>query len=122
MFKAYALRVIMFGPTASPVVNDQSTWHIGPTTCVSTSRNRARVESAAVVPTRSASQRRISATCASRKRAREIASSVVLQTKQDALVILSFSTYVRNPPEAAAAFEPRWSDAERPPSVCASGT
>ena len=45
MFSAYALRVIMFGPTASPVVHAQSTWHIGPTTCVFTSRSRARRES-----------------------------------------------------------------------------
>src|SRR5919206_137664 len=31
MFSAYALRVIMFGPTASPVVHRHSTWHIGTT-------------------------------------------------------------------------------------------
>ena len=41
MFSAYALRVIMFGPTASPVVQRQSTWHIGPTTCVFASRRTA---------------------------------------------------------------------------------
>src|SRR5439155_41038 len=35
----------MFGPTASPVVQAQSTWHIGPTTCVFTSRRTARFES-----------------------------------------------------------------------------
>ena len=34
MFSAYAFRVIMFGPTASPVVKRHRTWHIGPTTCV----------------------------------------------------------------------------------------
>ena len=45
MFSAYELRVIMFGPTASPVVHCQSTWHIGPTTCVFTPRSFARVES-----------------------------------------------------------------------------
>ena len=41
MFSAYALRVIMFGPTASPVVKRQRTWHIGPTTCVFASRSTA---------------------------------------------------------------------------------
>ncbi len=41
MFSAYAFRVIMFGPTASPVVNRQRTWHIGPTTCVFASRRTA---------------------------------------------------------------------------------
>ncbi len=46
MFSAYAFRVIMFGPTASPVVQRQSTWHIGPTTCVFASRSRARRDSA----------------------------------------------------------------------------
>ena len=35
----------MFGPTASPVVHCQSTWHIGPTTCVLTPRSRARFDS-----------------------------------------------------------------------------
>jgi hypothetical protein len=60
MFNAYALRVIMFGPHASPVVNAQSTWHIGPITCVSTSRRRAYREIHSSL--RSASQRRISAT------------------------------------------------------------
>ena len=34
----------MFAPTASPVVQRQSTWHIGPTTCVFTSRS-ARFDS-----------------------------------------------------------------------------
>src|SRR6476620_11410395 len=120
MFSAYALRVIMFGPHASPVVNAHMTWHIGPMTCVSTSRRRANVEIQS--SPRSDSQRRISATCASRKRASCTASSVDLQTKQDALVIRSWSTYVRKPPDSAAARAPRYSDAERPPSVCASGT
>ena len=35
----------MLGPTASPVVHCQSTWHIGPTTCVLTPRSFARLES-----------------------------------------------------------------------------
>ena len=37
-------------------------------------------------------------------------------------MILSATTYVRNPPDSATAFAPRWSDAVSPPSVCASGT
>src|SRR5881398_3832288 len=105
MFSAYAFRVIMFGPQASPVVNAHMTWHIEPTTCVSTSRSLAyeEIQSSG----RSASQRRISATCASRKRASCTASSVDLQTKQDALVIRSASTYVLKPPDSAAALAPR---------------
>src|SRR5947208_6523030 len=110
MFSAYELRVIMFGPTASPVVNAHSTWHIGPTTCVSTSRSFAYDDSSGSAPARSPSQRRISATCASRKRASSTASAVDLQTKQLARVILSFRTYVLKPPDAPAAFAPRWSD------------
>src|ERR1700740_1993659 len=31
----------MLGPTASPVVKRQRTWHIGPTTCVFASRSTA---------------------------------------------------------------------------------
>ncbi len=45
MFSTYELRVIMFAPTASPVVQRQSTWHIGPTTWVLTSRSCAQRES-----------------------------------------------------------------------------
>ena len=37
-------------------------------------------------------------------------------------MIRSASTYVRKPPDSATARAPRWSDADRPPSVCASGT
>src|ERR671936_689623 len=107
MFRAYALRVMMFGPHASPVVNAHRTWHIDPTTCVSTSRSLAYEEIQS--SSRSATQRRISATCASRNRASWTASSVVLQTKQDALVIRSRSTYVLNPPDSAAARAPRFS-------------
>src|SRR2546422_7282713 len=115
MFSAYALRVIMFGPHASPVVKAHITWHMGPMTCVSTSRRRANLEIQSSL--RSASQRRISATCASRKRASCTASSADLQTKQDALVIRSPSTYVLKPPDSAAALAPRYSEADRPPSV-----
>ena len=42
-------------PTASPVVQRQRTWHIGPTTCVLTSRSRAKLRQRRVV-SRSASQ------------------------------------------------------------------
>ena len=111
----------MFGPQASPVVQAHSTWHIGPTTCVSTSRSFACFDIDGS-SWRSASQRRISATCASRNRAERTASSVEPQTKHDARVIRSPSTYVRKPPDSAAARAPRYSETESPPSVCASGT
>src|SRR6185295_17585561 len=112
MFRAYELRVIMFGPHASPVVNAQSTWHIGPTTCVSTSRSLAYFESAWSASTRSASQRRISATWASRKRESVTASSAELQTKQEARVIRSRSTKVLKPPDSETARAPRYSESE----------
>src|SRR5215203_2694832 len=104
MFRKYELRVIMFAPTASPVVHRQRTWHIGPTTCVFTSRSFAWREtdgsssSAIQVP-----------------RAR--ASPADLQTKQDARVILSRSTYVRKPPDSPAALAPRKSESDIDPSV-----
>src|SRR5687768_6114069 len=109
----------MFGPQASPVVHDQSTWHIGPTTCVFTSRSCARFESdGSSSPLRND---RSSSTSPSSHLASFTASSVSLQTKQDARVILSCNTYVLKPPLVAAAFIPRDIDAESPPSVCASG-
>ena len=110
----------MFGPHASPVVQAQRTWHIGPTTCVFTSRSFARFESDG--SSSAARNARRSSTDASSHLARVSASSVSLQIKHDALVILSLTTYVRKPPEVAAAFMPRDIEAERPPSVCASGT
>src|SRR5215210_7667162 len=99
----------MFGPTASPVVHDQRTWHIGPTTCVFASRSRARVErwGSSVVSSHS----RIAGSSFSSQRASASASETDLQTKQDALVILSLITYVRRPPDASAARAPRWSEA-----------
>src|SRR5438477_4732350 len=112
----------MFGPHASPVVNAHITWHIGPTTWVSTSRSLAYFDSAASASTRSASQRRISATCASRKRESVTASSVERQTKQEARVIRSPSTNVLNPPDSETARAPRYSEDDSPPSVWASGT
>src|SRR5918997_1029912 len=116
MFSAYALRVIMFGPQASPVVHDHSTWHIGPTTCVLTSRSFARFDSdGSSSPARKS---RMFSSSSSSQRASATASSVSLQTKQDALVILSYKTYVLKPPAVAAAFAPRETEAERPPSGC----
>src|SRR5687767_5552572 len=110
----------MFGPTASPVVQAQSTWHIGPTTCVFTSRSFARFESDG--SSSAARKERMSSSASSSQLASCTASAVSLQTKQEALVILSYSTYVLNPPATAAALAPRVTEAERPPSVCASGT
>src|SRR5215204_6742915 len=120
MFRKYEFRVIMFAPTASPVVQRQRTWHIGPTTCVFTSRRRAYRESSGS----SADSRnvRIAGTSPSSHRASVSASPADLHTKQDALVILSAITYVRKPPDSAAAFAPRCTDAVSPPSVCASAT
>ena len=120
MFKAYALRVIMFGPTASPVVQRQSTWHIGPTTCVFTSRSTAYRESSAMSDVRRNSC--IAGTCSSIQRASVSASAASRQTKQDARVIRSATTCVRKPPDSATASAPRCTDAVSPPSVCASGT
>src|SRR5512133_2724702 len=110
----------MFAPTASPVVQRQSTWHIGPTTCVFTSRRRANLESDA--SSRSSSQARMASRSASIQRASSIASAAEPQTKHEARVMRSASTYVRKPPDSATARAPRCSDAERPPSVWASGT
>ena len=120
MFSAYALRVIMFAPTASPVVKRQRTWHIGPTTCVFTSRSTACFDSSAMSDERSHS--RISSTRSSIQRASVSASPASRQTKHDARVIRSATTYVRKPPDSSTARAPRWSDAVRLPSVCASGT
>src|SRR5215208_4487341 len=101
----------MFGPTASPVVHDQRTWHIGPTTCVLASRRRARVDfcGRSIVSSHS----RIAGSSASSHRASVSASPADLQTKQDALVILSLITYVRKPPDSSAARAPRCTDDER---------
>src|SRR5687767_13426366 len=92
MFRAYELRVIMFGPHASPVVQLQRTWHIGPTTCVSTSRSLAWREMDGL--SSPAIQARIDSASDSTHWASATASWTCLQTKQDALVILSFRTYV----------------------------
>src|SRR4051794_32060299 len=117
MFSAYELRVIMFGPTASPVVHCQSTWHIGPTTCVFTPRSFARVDSDG--SSDDASHARIASTSDSTHRASATADAASAQTKQDARVIRSCSTYVLTVPAASA---PRVIDAVSPPSVWASGT
>src|SRR6266498_3998659 len=110
----------MFGPTASPVVQRHSTWHIGPTTWVLASRRTAYRDSSAM--SELASHSRISPTRSSIQRASASASPASWQTKQDARVIRSATTYVRNPPDSSTALAPRWSDAVSPPSVCASGT
>ena len=80
----------MFAPTASPVVQRQSTWHSGPTTCVFTSRRRACLESDG--SSCSASQARIDSSSLSIQRASSIASPAEPQTKHEARVIRSAST------------------------------
>ena len=115
MFRKYELRVIMFAPTASPVVQRQRTWHIGPTTCVFTSRSFAWRETDG--SSSSAIHARIVSTSPSIQVAKASASLADLQTKQDARVILSWSTYVRKPPDSAAALAPRKSESDIDPSV-----
>ena len=102
----------MFGPTASPVVQAQSTWHIGPTTCVLTSRRRAWRESDGSAD--SVSQLCIAGNSDSTQRESVTASLVSVQTKHDARVILSASTWVRI---VSAAVEPRVIESVRLPSV-----
>ena len=87
MFSAYELRVIMFGPTASPVVHCQSTWHIGPTTCVFTPRNLARVDSDGSLD--DSSHVRIAGSSASIHFASATASPAFAHTKHDARVMRS---------------------------------
>src|SRR5829696_4086857 len=120
MFSAYAFRVIMFGPQASPVVQAQSTWHIGPTTCVFTSRSLARLDRDG--SSNAARKERRSSSDPSNQLASSTADAASLHMKQEARVILSLITYVLKPPDVAAAFIPRDIEAERPPSVWASGT
>src|SRR5690242_7011755 len=106
MFSAYELRVIMFGPTASPVVHCQSTWHIGPTTCVLTPRSFARVESDG--SSDDSSHERIAVSSASIQCASATAAPAFAHTKQDARVMRSCNTYVRI---VCAASAPRVIDA-----------
>ena len=80
----------MFGPTASPVVHCQSTWHIGPTTCVFTPRSLARVDSDA--SSDDSSHSRIAGSSASIQRASAIAVAAFAQTKHDARVMRSCRT------------------------------
>ena len=119
MFSAYALRVIMFGPTASPVVHRHSTWHIGPTTCVFASRSTAYRESSGMSELRDHS--RISPTRSSIQRASASASPASRQTKQDARVIRSRRRMSGTRPTARRPSR-RAERAVSPPSVCASGT
>src|SRR5688500_7352317 len=101
MFNRYELRVIMFAPTASPVVQRQSTWHIGPTTCVRISRSFAQREREG--SSTDSSHSRSAGSSASTHRASSTASPVDLQMKQLARVIRSAITYVRNPPDSVTA-------------------
>jgi hypothetical protein len=95
----------MFAPTASPVVNAHITWHMGPTTCVSTSRNFAQRETQS--SSRPASHSRIAGSEASIQRPSAAASAAERQMKHEARVIRSPSTSVRKPPDSAAALAPR---------------
>src|SRR3954451_3555920 len=110
----------MFGPTASPVVKRQSTWHIGPTTCVFASRSTAWRDSSGRSEGRSHCLS--SGTRSSIQRDSATASPVSRQTKHEGRVIRSATTCVRKPPESSAARAPRCTDAVSPPSVCARGT
>src|SRR6266508_6703950 len=105
MFKRYELRVIMFAPTASPVVQRHSTWHIGPTTCVFSSRSFAHCERDG--SSLDSSHARMASSSPSSQRASATASPPELQMKQLALVIRSASTYVRKPPDSETARAPR---------------
>jgi len=78
---------------------------MGPTTCVFASRSLAKRERDG--SSRSSSQARMASSSPSIQRASTTASSVVRQTKQDARVIRSASTKVRNPPDSDAARAPR---------------
>src|SRR5207248_629974 len=98
MFSAYELRVIMFGPTASPVVHCHSTWHMGPTTCVLTPRSRARFDSDGSVA--DSSHARSAGSADSTQRASAIASAALAHTKHEARVMRSRRTYVRTVPAA----------------------
>ena len=95
----------MFVPTASPVVQRQSTWHIGPTTWVFTSRRRACFDSDG--SSWSASQARIESSSPSIQREKLHASAAEPKTKHEARVIRSASTKVRKPPDSATALAPR---------------
>src|SRR5689334_17702509 len=93
MFNAYELRVIMFGPTASPVVHCQRTWHIDPTTCVFTPRSFARLDSDG--SSDDSSHSRIAGSSPATHRESATAAPASAQTKQDARVMRSCRTYVR---------------------------
>src|SRR3982075_592408 len=67
-------------------------------------------------------QSRISSTCSPIQPASVRASPASLQTKHDARVMRSETTYVRKPPESSTAFAPRCTDAVSPPSEWARGT
>ena len=77
----------MFGPQASPVVHAQRTWHIGPTTCVFTSRSFARFEREGVVERGEERTEVVDRVLEPSCKLHSV--FVFLQTKHDARVILS---------------------------------
>jgi hypothetical protein len=103
--RAYELRVIMFMPTASPVVYAYMTWHMEPTTWVSISRSFACFESPSTgeLPSHS----RIAGTWSSIQRANVVASPVSENRNAEARVMRSCSTCVRKPPDSPATRAPR---------------
>ena len=79
--------MIMFIPQASPVVNAYMTWHIGPTTCVSSSRSFACFERLATGS--EASQACISSSCPSIQCENASACAVSAKRNAEARVIRS---------------------------------
>jgi len=61
-------------------------------------------------------------TCSSTHREKVTALAVDSKRNAEARVTRSPRTWVRNPPDSAAAFAPRKREIESPPSVLASGT
>ena len=80
----------MFIPHASPVVNAYMTWHIEPTTCVSSSRSFACLERLATGS--EASHAFISSSCPSIQRANPSACAVSSKRNAEARVIRSLTT------------------------------
>ena len=82
--------MIMFIPQASPVVYAYMTWHIGPTTCVSSSRSFACLERLATGS--EASQAFISSSCVSIQCENSTACATSSKRKAEARVIRSLRT------------------------------
>ena len=89
-FRANELRVIMFIPHASPVVYAYMTWHMGPTTCVSSSRSLACFERFGIGS--DSSQARMSSSWVSIQAAKAVACAVESKRNAEARVIRSPST------------------------------